>query len=225
MPVSANNRRQLASGNWQYRYRKPDGSEGSVTRRTAQEATKAGEAIEAEIDAELFIDPGAGRMPFGELWRRWLRSKRVIKPSSRARYESAYRHWMERQLPGLRVPIADMPIRSVDEDVAADLIEAMQAAGRATSTIHNTLNPIRAALDYAVTREWLRKNPLQDLELPVKVISVAPPPRTRWSNGYSRRWTGRPPRDARGSGRWTSAWAWLNSAVGSAKSPGSAWRT
>lgn len=169
MPVTKNNPRKLASGRWQYRYIKPDGSEGSVTKPEQAEAKRAGQKLEQQVDTGEWIDPRLGETPFGEVWPRYLRSKKKLKDRTRDEYDRDHRHWCARPLSEERPfnrPIDDMPIKRIDAELILDLVDLMEDRGLSSSRIHNVCVQIRAAVRFAVDKDWLAKDPLKGLELP-----------------------------------------------------------
>ncbi len=145
--------RKLPSGRWQARYSLADGDRRSApdtfpTRRAAEQYLVE---TEAEMLRGEWLDPNAGKIPFGEYIERWLR-ERDLKARTREEYERHVRLHI-RPFLGDRAlgEITPPGIRAW----RADLLDN----GVGTSTVAKTYRILHAIFTTAVDDDLIRRNP------------------------------------------------------------------
>ncbi|MEV8096050.1 site-specific integrase [Kitasatospora sp. NPDC085879] len=178
--------RQLPSGRWQVRYydpvtgqRRPD----EKTYATKTDAEVRLSQIEADISRDVWSDPDAGCVNFGEYAERWLR-ERKLEETTRERYETVLRLHIAPVLGGRFVSEITAPrVRSW----RSGLLESV-----GEPTVVKAYQMLRAIMNTAVDDELIKRNPCRikgadtyDVpERPVltvqEVFAVADAIGTRW---------------------------------------------
>jgi integrase len=110
-----------------------------------------------EITGEL-IDPRSSRITYADWWNLWWPTTVNLRPSTRARDESIYRTHLAR-FAGTR--LGDITRRAVQQ-----LVADLQAAGKAPTTVHKTVQVLSKSLRAAVDDGRLLRNPAERLDLP-----------------------------------------------------------
>ena len=144
--------RKLTSGRWQARYRGPDGLDrpAPATFRTKKEATDWLADKQAEIGAGGWIDPDAGKMPFGVYAAAWVKQRRLAE-TTRELYEMLLRLHLE---PGFgRMAVADITPASVRLWRAAHL----EVTG--APTVAKSYALLRAIMNTAMEDQLIARNP------------------------------------------------------------------
>jgi len=106
-----------------------------------------------------------------EAARRWIelaqsgqvrdRSGRPYKPSTLRSYRG--------KLDGYVLPeLGDLRLDEVRRRDVQDLVDRLLADGRKSSTVRNTLDPLRALYRWAIRRELVATNPTSDLDIPME---------------------------------------------------------
>jgi integrase len=145
--------RRLASGRYQARYLGPDGilRPAPYTFRTKREADVWLADQQVRMRRGDWIDPDAGKIPFGEYAAAWV-AERGVSRRTRELYESLLRLHLA---PGLqRVPLADVG-PAVVRSWRAGLLDA----GTGPSTVAKAYALLRAVLATAVDDGLIMRNP------------------------------------------------------------------
>lgn len=157
--------RKLPSGRYQARYPGPDGIDRPApnTFRTKREADDFLAERQAELRAGGWIDPDAGKVPFGAYAATWV-DERHISATTADLYRSLLRNHLVPTF-GI-VAVADITPASVRAWRTARL-----QSGVGMSTVAKAYALLRAVLATAVDDELIRKNPCR-----IKGASTAPTP-------------------------------------------------
>ncbi|MFC1416511.1 tyrosine-type recombinase/integrase [Streptacidiphilus cavernicola] len=156
--------RKLTSGRWQARYKGPDGIDRPApkTFRTKKEATDWLADKQAEIGSGAWIDPDAGKIPFGVYAAAWIKQRRLAE-TTRDLYEMLLRLHL---MPGFgTVAVADITPASVRLWRAAHL----EVAG--APTVAKSYALLRAIMNTALEDLLIVRNPCR-----IKGGSVADTP-------------------------------------------------
>ncbi|MDP8927029.1 MAG: site-specific integrase [Actinomycetota bacterium] len=149
--------RQLVT--WRARYRDPSGKEHAKTFARKVDAERYLTSVEADLLRGNWIDPDRGKTPLGDWAKRWLESKRSLKPKTRLGYESLLR---SRVLPKL----GDYPLASIERIHVEQWISQMQDEDLSSSRIRQAFNVLAAALDAAIANGMIARNVARGIDLP-----------------------------------------------------------
>jgi integrase len=142
---------------WQLRVSVGQDADGKYRQRSRTfhgNATDARRALH-KFAAELAADPPAtaSRMTFGDLLSRWLADR-----ATRGREPETLRNY--RQHAGrLTAALGTIPLAKLSADDLDGFYQALHAAGRSPATIGRYHSTVRAALNWAVQRQWIAHNP------------------------------------------------------------------
>lgn len=135
---------------WRARYVDPDGQERSKTFPRRVEAERFLSTIEADKLRGSYLDPELGRVGFATFADEWLQVQ-LIRPGSRAVYESYLRNWL---LPGLAghslASIRPTHVRRLVKDASESL------SPQTVWAVHSLLSTIMSA---AVQDGYIARNP------------------------------------------------------------------
>ncbi|QMU75522.1 site-specific integrase [Streptacidiphilus sp. PB12-B1b] len=144
--------RKLPSGRWQVRYPAPDGLDRPApsTFRTKKEATDWLADKQAEIRAGAWVDPDAGKIPFGVYAAAWIKQRR-LEQTTRELYDTLLRRHL---VPSFgAVAVADITPAGVRLWRAAHL----ELAG--APTVAKSYALLRAVMNTAVEDQLITRNP------------------------------------------------------------------
>lgn len=124
-------------------------------------------------DAKVALRQGALRAPSpvtireaAEVWMRGAKEG-AIRNRSGERYKPSTLRGYDRSLQLRVLPtLGDVRLSDLRRSQVQDLADSLLASGAGTSTIRNTLDPLRAIYRRAVAREQVAVNPTERLELP-----------------------------------------------------------
>lgn len=150
--------RRLSSGKWQATVRLPSGKRRSRTYPLQNMAADWAAELEGDARRGDLIDPRAGEVTVGELWRR-ARDARRRELASRRRDES---HWRVHVAPRWGSTPAGAIMRP---DVNTWVIE-LERAKTGAWTIRGAVGVLRGLLDHAVDARLIRANPAIGVRLP-----------------------------------------------------------
>jgi integrase len=144
---------------WRARYRGPDGRERSKTfdRKTDAERFLAEMAVAKNRGA--WVDPRAGRMPFGEWARECYAARLDLRASSRARDEAYLRLHVTPHFK--TVPLARIERRAVQEWVGL-----LSDKGLAPATVRACHRLLSGMLSEAVEARLIGESPCRGVKLP-----------------------------------------------------------
>ena len=146
--------RQLRSGRWQARYMGPDGimRPADQTFATKTEAERWLTRAEAEILDGDWIDPDAGRVPFGEYAADWI----VERPSLRPHTIRLYRYLLRDHLhPGF----GDLPLNRITDARVRRWRKELLDSGVSPVTTAKAYRLLKAVMNTAVSDGLIRRNP------------------------------------------------------------------
>ncbi len=146
--------RQLASGQWQARYRGPDGimrpADHTFPTKTAAERWLTRKEIEI-LDGD-WIDPDAGRVPFGQYAQAWIDERPGLRPAT----IRAYRCTLRRHV----IPaFGSRAICDIREPHVRRWRKAMLDSGVGPPTMAKAYVLLKAVLNTAVDDGLIRRNP------------------------------------------------------------------
>lgn len=145
------------NGTWQLRVSVGQDADGKYRQRSRTfhgNATDARRALRT-FTAEIAADPPASssRMTFGDLLTRWLADR-----ATRGREPETLRNY--RQHAGrLTAALGTIPLAKLSADDLDGFYQTLAAAGRSPATIGRYHSTVRAALNWAVQRQWIAHNP------------------------------------------------------------------
>jgi integrase len=147
--------RKLPSGRYQARYRGPDGLMRPAPRtfRTKREADDWLAEKQSEMRRGEWMDPDAGKIPFGEYALVWIKQRGVSLRTAEL-YESLLRLHLAPTFG--RTPVADVTPAAV-RAWRADRLDA----GVGKSTVAKSYALMRAVMRTAVDDQLIRRNPCQ----------------------------------------------------------------
>jgi integrase len=146
--------RELKSGQWQARYRGPDGimhpADHTFRSKTAAEVWLTRK--EAEILNDEWINPDAGRVPFGEYAAAWIEERPNLRPKTVRLYKYLLRSH-------LRPVFGSMPVAEVKEAHVRRWRKNLLDEGVSTVTTAKAYRLLKAILNTAVDDGLIRRNP------------------------------------------------------------------
>jgi integrase len=146
--------RELASGQWQARYRGPDGIVRPAD-RTFSSKTSAERWLttkEAEILSGDWLDPDAGRVPFAEYGQAWIDER----PGPRPKTLQLYRYLLRRHLlPGLGAKA----VGDIHEPHVRRWRKELLDGGASEITTAKAYRLLRAIMNTAADDGLIRRNP------------------------------------------------------------------
>jgi integrase len=148
-------KRTTATGEVRYHveYRTPDGKIRSKTFRRKRDADDYRRTVETELSHGGWVDPQAGKVPFGEYSARWLASRGRLSPRTRDLYEGQLRLHICPVLGGL-------PLNSIDARVVREWHAGLYGAGRiGPNTIAKCYRLVHTIFEAAVGDDLVRRNP------------------------------------------------------------------
>jgi integrase len=125
------------------RWRDPSGRERSKSFARKVDADRFLVAIEGAKPRGAYVDPAAGRLPFGEWAERWFRSKAHLKPSTRHDYRALLDHQI---LPTFR----DVSLASIDTLAVWEWVAGLVAGGLSPKRAGKALQVLAQVLASAV---------------------------------------------------------------------------
>lgn len=147
-------------GKWRARWREyPGGPQKSQHFPRKVDAERFLDNVRGDQARGAYVDPRAGRTPFGEVADDWLTTVQHLKPNTIAGYESILAKHL---LPAFKVK----PVASIDTTAVKAFTAGMFAKGSSYQTVRNTLNVLRAVLATAVESRLLAANPADGVRLP-----------------------------------------------------------
>jgi hypothetical protein len=144
---------------WRARYIDPAGRKRSKSFARKVDAERFLLSVEDGKLRGAYVDPQAGKLPFGEWAERWYRTTADLKPPTRR----TYRKLLDNQILPVfeRAPLAAIDILAVREWVAA-LVEH----GLSSSRIRNAHQVLSQILAAAVEDRRIVRNPAAGVRLP-----------------------------------------------------------
>jgi integrase len=142
--------KRLDTGRWQARYRDLERREHARNFRTKIEAQRWLDSVTAAQVRGDYVDPKAGRTPFGTFAEEWYGHTATLKPSTRADYRSLLdAHVLPRW--------GSVQLRSITRSTLQTWVAEM-ARTRSASTTRRALGVVRGVLDVAIDDKALSVN-------------------------------------------------------------------
>jgi integrase len=146
--------RQFRSGRWGVSYTAPDGlvrraEQTFVTRRDAEIWLSQ---VEADISRDRWVDPDAGRVPFGEYAAAWVAEHPGLAPRTRELYEALLRRH-------LTPTFGNWYLRDIRGPSVRAWRKARLDAGIGAVTVAKAYRLLRAILNTAVDDGLIQRNP------------------------------------------------------------------
>jgi integrase len=140
------------------RVRTPDKREVSRTFRRKVDADQWVREQETRPQRGEWLDPAAGKLPFGEWLDRWAETRHGRR-STLARDESYMRNH-------LRPAWADTPLSAIRQPDVVEWVGQLQAKGLAPATVGKAYQLLAAAMQAAVDAELIAASPCRNVPLP-----------------------------------------------------------
>lgn len=155
-------KRQRSNGPvYEARYRDTAGALRGRTFRSEKEAKAFLEEVLVQVRRGEYVRPEDARRSWATVSRAWHVSKsRKVKPQTAHGYDRILKSWLARWD---GIAIGDLSTEHVDA-----LLADMDAAGKATQTVHNVFTVAQSVFDFAMKRNLRSTNPCRSLreELP-----------------------------------------------------------
>lgn len=152
-------KRPHRSKRWRVRYRDPTGRERSRSFARRADADRFLATVQADLVRGEWTDPRLARIPVEEWSRRWLATKRHLKPKTLAGYESILHAHVLPTFGSYQLRHVD---RMADEEWMADL----QATGLGASGVRQARQLLNSMLRLAVDAGYLPTNPVDGVRVP-----------------------------------------------------------
>jgi integrase len=144
---------------WRARHRQPGGTERARTFERKADAERWLASQETAKARGEWIDPRLGLRPFDQWAWSWLRQATHLRPSSRARTESALRvHLLPRFGARAVASITTLDVRQ--------LVADLDRAGQSPASVRKVYNTLSAVLRAAVEAGLLGRSPCVGIKLP-----------------------------------------------------------
>jgi integrase len=150
--------KKTSAGTWRACFRDPDRHEVSKTFAKKGDAERWLRAHEARIDMGHYLDPRAAKRRFGDYWAAFLDGSE-IRPSTRARYETHYRLYIEE-------PFGDCPLGSIKPEDVRKWRSGLARVGKGAATIEAATRLLKTVLNRAVEDEIIARSPARHVENP-----------------------------------------------------------
>ncbi len=159
--ASIEKRQQTAGGKitWRAHYRDPAGKQRSKSFDRKVDAQRFLTTVESAKLASAYIDPARSTLTVGTLIDQWLAGKINLKPSTRARYESAIEVHV-------RPRWGNLPLSKVTFEDVQEWLAQMDAAGLSSASVHKAYGVLNGVLKRAVRATRIAANPADGVDLP-----------------------------------------------------------
>lgn len=153
--------RRVQSGTVRYRahYTDPAGKQRSKSFARKQDARDYLTSIESSKLAGQYVDPTRGRITLGDVADDWLATKVSIRPTTRARYESAVETH-------IRPKWGTTPLTRITHEDMQQWVADIVAAGAQPGQVKKIVSVTSGMLAKAVRDRRLADNPAHGLDLP-----------------------------------------------------------
>jgi integrase len=159
--ASIERRHQTAGGKvtWRAHYRDPDGRQRSKSFERKVDAQRFLITVESAMLASAYIDPARSALTVGALIDQWLAGKINLKPSTRARYESAIEVHV-------RPRWGDLALSKVTFEGVQEWLVQMDDSGLSSASIRKAYGVLNGVLKRAVRAKRIAANPADGVDLP-----------------------------------------------------------
>jgi integrase len=153
-------RRKTSKGElrWEVRYRAPDGTERSVTKKTRKEAETVAATAEADKARGSWIDPRSASLTFREVAQRWLASNPNKRPTTQATDDLVLRVHILPTLGGRR-------IGTITRNDLQGLVNTW-APTAAPRTVRRRFGVLSSVFIFASESDWIARSPARGIKLP-----------------------------------------------------------
>ena len=147
-------------GRWRARWRAPDGNSRCQTFTRKVDAEKHLAAMEHSRHNGQYVDPGRGRLLFGDWWTDWMTTSAIeLRPSTVARNESYGRSMI---LPAFEAS----QLNRIDYEAVQRWVSTLSASGKAPATVGKAFQLFGGAMRAAVRARRIPNDPTQGVRLP-----------------------------------------------------------
>lgn len=159
--ASVEKRQQTAGGRvtWRAHYRDPARKQRSKSFDRKIDAQRYLTTVESAKLASAYIDPVRSALTVGTLIDQWLAGKINLKPSTRARYESAIEVHV-------RPRWGEVPLSRVTLDDVQEWLTKLDSSGLSSASVRKAYGVLNAVLKRAVRAKRLAANPADGVDLP-----------------------------------------------------------
>jgi integrase len=144
---------------WYARYRDPSGNQRTKTFNRKLDAERYVTSIESAKLAGAYVDPVRAKMTVGELAQQWTAGKVNLKPTTRARYDSALNvHVLPRW--------NSTPLARVEHGDIQKWVAEMTARKQSGAAVRKSFGVFSSILDLAVRTKRIPSNPAAGVHMP-----------------------------------------------------------
>jgi integrase len=147
------------NGRYRARYWGPDRRWHSRTFARKVDAQRWLNTELTKVERYEWLDPGAGRVSFGEVAERWMAGRASLRPSTQVRDRSFLNAMI---LPRL----ADKPVAAIVPSNLDGLVSELIAEGKAPATVRKAWQITSGVLRLAVRDRLIAASPAHDVRLP-----------------------------------------------------------
>lgn len=162
---------------YKVRYRRADGAQSSETFRLQGDAEmfrdilgngKNGRLVEAlKWLEQRRAGDTASVLTFGQWWKQYMAQLTAVTPRTRGDYESLHRRYTSR--------FDALPLSVISRTHVAQLVNDMEAKGRAPKTIKGTINGLSTCMKLAIDEGHITANPCRGVRLPSQSLTTVEP--------------------------------------------------
>jgi integrase len=147
------------SGNYQVRYRDPNGRIRSKTFRRKVDAGRYAQSVEADKSRGDWLDPRLAKVTFGQYVEEWRPSIANLKPTTRAGYESLLRAHLLREF-------RNAPLGKIQPKDVRAFIAELENRELSPARIRQAYRLLSMILKSAVESDYIAKSPCVGVRLP-----------------------------------------------------------
>jgi integrase len=144
---------------WRAHYRDPAGQQRNRSFARKIDATQFLTTVEGTKLTGSYIDPGRGQVTVGTIADQWIAGKINLKPTTRARYESALHVHV-------RPRWATTPLTRITHGDIQTWLAQLVAAGQSGASVRKSHGVLSGVLALAVRDRRIPSNPADDIDLP-----------------------------------------------------------
>jgi integrase len=154
----AGNIQKRPNGKWRARYRDAAGKEHARHFLRKQDAQNWLDGITTSVQTGNYVDPARGRLTVGTLADQWIAGKVNLKPTTRARYESALEVHV-------RPRWDNVPVAKVEHGDVQGWVAELAASGQSGASVRKAHGVLSGILNLAVKDKRIPSNPSLGVDL------------------------------------------------------------
>lgn len=146
-------------GTWRARYRDAAGNEHARHFARRVEAQRWIDSVTTAVQTGTYVDPARAKVPLETVAAQWFAGKINLRPTTRARYESALQvHVLPRW--------GDIPLDRIEHGEIQAWLAQLSVAGQSGASVRKAHGVLSAILELAVRDRRLPSNPAAGTSLP-----------------------------------------------------------